>query len=186
MGVRCFVALEVEDSAILDALGRFQSGLMGTGADLKAVERENIHLTLRFLGDVDEGLLEDVKGRVSGLEFDPFPVELQGIGVFPSLKRPRVVWVGLTKGVEELTGIFNTLEPALVGMGFKPEGRGFRPHITLARVRSGRNRAQLVEEVLRSQGEGFGEFEARHVRLKKSVLTPRGPVYTTLAESTPP
>lgn len=185
MGVRCFIAVEVEDAVILDALGRVQAGLKGTGADLKAVERENIHMTLRFLGDVGEGILEDVKGLVSELEFAPFSMELEGIGVFPNLGRPRVVWVGLTKGAEELAGIFNILEPSLVGMGFKPEGRGFRPHITIARVRSGRNRAQLVEEVLNYRGEHFGEFEARHVRLKKSVLTPRGPVYTTLAESSP-
>jgi len=185
VGVRCFIAVEVEDAVILDALGRVQAGLKGTGADLKAVERENIHMTLRFLGDVGEGILEDVKGLVSELEFAPFSMELEGIGVFPNLGRPRVVWVGLTKGAEELAGIFNILEPALVGMGFKPEGRGFRPHITIARVRSGRNRAQLVEEVLNYRGDYFGEFEARHVRLKKSVLTPRGPVYTTLAESSP-
>ena len=185
MGVRCFIAVEVEEAVILDAIGRVQAGLKGTGADLKAVERENIHMTLRFLGDVSEGILEDVKVLVSEFEFSPFQMELEGIGVFPNLGRPRVVWVGLTKGAEELAEIFNKLEPSLVGMGFKPEGRGFRPHITIARVRSGRNRAQLVEEVLNYRGERFGEFEARHVRLKKSVLTPRGPVYTTLTESSP-
>jgi 2'-5' RNA ligase len=70
-----------------------------------------------------------------------------------------------------------------VKLGFKPERRGFSPHITIARVRSGRNRGQLVDEVLRSQGEMFGGFEVKHIRLKKSVLTPRGPVYSTLAES---
>jgi len=183
MGVRCFVAVEVEDAAILDAIGRVQAGLMGTGADLKAVERENIHLTMRFLGDVDEGLLEEVKGLVSGVRFDSFRMELEGVGVFPNLGRPRVVWVGVTTGAEELKGIFNGLEPALVEMGFKPERRGFSPHITIARVRSGRNRGQLVDEVIRSQGDGFGGFEVKHIRLKKSVLTPRGPVYSTLAES---
>jgi len=183
MGVRCFVAVEVENADILDAIGRVQAGLMGTGADLKAIERENIHLTMRFLGDVDEGLLEEVKGLVSGVRFDPFRMELEGVGVFPNLGRPRVVWVGVTTGAEELKGIFNRLEPALVEMGFKPERRGFSPHITIARVRSGRNRAQLVDEILRSQGETFGGFEVKHIRLKKSVLTPRGPVYSTLAES---
>ena len=183
MGVRCFIAVEVEDAAILDAIGRVQAGLKGTGADLKAVERENVHLTLRFLGDVEEGIIEDVKELVSGVEFEPFPMELEGVGAFPNLRRPRVVWVGVTRGAEELKGIFNDVEPPLVEMGFRPEGRGFRPHITIARVRSGRNRAQLVEEVINRQREGFGGFEVRSIKLKKSVLTPRGPVYTTLAES---
>ena len=183
--VRCFVAVDLEDTDLLDALGRVQEGLRGTGADLKCVERENIHLTMRFLGDVREGLLEELKDLVSGLSFPPFRMELEGVGAFPNLRRPRVVWVGITRGVVELTETFNRLESGLVGMGFNPERRGFSPHITIARVRSGRNRDQLVEEVQDHADEGFGGLEVKHIKLKKSVLTPRGPVYTTLAQSTP-
>jgi 2'-5' RNA ligase len=183
MGVRCFIAVEVEDEGLLDALGALQSRLVATGADLKCVERENIHLTLRFLGDVREGLVEGLKGLVSGLGFSPFRMELVGVGAFPNLRRPRVVWVGIREGVEELRGIFDRLEPEVVGMGFKPEGRGLSPHITIARVRSGRNRGKLVDEVSSHGDEPLGGFEVRHVRLKKSVLTPRGPVYSTLAQT---
>ena len=185
MSVRCFVSVDIEDPGILDALGRLQACLEGTGANLKCVERENIHLTLRFLGDVRDGLLGELKGLVSGLRFDPFRIDLCRVGAFPSLRRPRVIWVGVTEGVEELARIFNRLESGLVGLGFKPEGRGLSPHITIARVRSGRNRDRLIEQVRNRADESYGAHEVRYVRLKRSVLTPRGPVYSTLAESNP-
>lgn len=183
MGVRCFVAVDIEESSVLDSMGRLQVSLEGTGADLKCVERENIHLTLRFLGDVGEGLLEELRNIVSGLGFEPFQMVLEGVGAFPNLRRPRVIWTGISKGVDELRGIFNRLESRLMGLGFKPERRGLSPHITLARVRSGRNRDRLVEQVRTHEDESFGAFEVRHIRLKKSVLTPRGPIYSTIAES---
>jgi len=183
MGVRCFVAVDFEDPELLDSLVRAQDLLRGTGADLKVVERENIHLTMRFLGDVREGLLEELKGVVSGIGFEPFRAELRGLGAFPNLRRPRVVWVGLTKGAEELSEIFKRLESGLLGLGFRPEGRGFSPHITLARVRSGRNREKLAEQVSRNADEEFGEFTVRYIRLKKSVLTPKGSIYSTIAQS---
>ena len=183
MAVRCFVAVDLEDPDLLDALGRFQDGLRGVGADLKCVERENIHLTMRFLGDVGEGVLEDLQGLISGVNFSPFGMGLRGVGTFPNLRRPRVIWVGITRGVDELKGIFDRLESGLVGMGFRPERRGFSPHITIARVRSGRNRDRLIEEVIALEGRDFGVFEVGHVKLKKSVLTPRGPIYTDLALS---
>lgn len=181
--MRCFISLDIEDRGLLDALEEAQRRLERTGADLKCVERENIHVTMRFLGDVREGLTVELKRLVSSLAFRPFRVELRGLGVFPSLRRPRVVWAGISDGVEELTDIFQSLEPELVGMGFRPEGRGFSPHITLARVRSGRNRERLVGEVMAHAEEVFGAMEVVCIKLKKSVLTPKGPIYSTIAES---
>ena len=183
LSVRCFIAVEVDDPNILDGIGRAQSSLGATGANLKLVERENIHLTLKFLGDVRAGLVPEVADLVSGTSFEPFRMALRGVGVFPNLRRPRVVWAGVTEGAGELSEVFGGLEQRLVELGFKPEGRPFSPHITIARVRSGRNRDRLVEEVLALEGTDFGAHEVRHVKLKKSVLTPRGPIYTDLAVS---
>ena len=185
MGVRCFVAVDVDEPDLAGALGRVQAVLEGTGADLKCVETGNIHLTMRFLGDIGEALLGELVGLVEGLSFGPFRMELRGVGAFPNLRRPRVIWAGITRGADELTGIFNGLESGLAGMGFRPERRRFSPHITLARVRSGRNRERLVGEIMSHADDEFGDMEVKHVRLKKSVLTPRGPVYSTLAQSTP-
>lgn len=185
MGVRCFVAVDVDEPDLAGALGRVQAVLEGTGADMKCVETENIHLTMRFLGDVREERLGELVSLVEGLSFEPFRMELRGVGVFPNLRRPRVIWAGVTRGADVLAGIFERLESGVVGMGFKPDRRGFSPHITLARVRSGRNRERLVNEILGHADDEFGGMEVRHVRLKKSVLTPRGPIYSTLAQSTP-
>jgi len=177
------VAVEVDDPGVLDALRRVQSGLVSTGADLKPVERENIHLTMKFLGDVEDGLLGEVERVVANLKFEPFRMALAETGAFPNLRRPRVIWAGVTEGVDELAGIFRELESGFVGLGFKREGRRFSPHVTIARVRSGRNREGLVEEVLRHRDTDHGSLEVKSVKLKRSVLTPRGPVYSTLAES---
>jgi len=177
------VALEVDDPGVLDALGQIQAGLLSSGGDLKPVERENIHVTMKFLGDVDERRLEEVKSAVSELSFEPFRMELVGVGAFPNLKRPRVIWAGITSGAEETKSIYDDLESGLEGLGFRRERRRFSPHVTIARVRSGRNRDRLVEEVLNHRDDVFGGFEVGRVRLKKSVLTPRGPIYSTLAES---
>ena len=183
MGVRCFVAVEVDDQGVLDALGRVQAGLVGSGGDLKPVEQENIHLTLKFLGDVDDGLLDEVKRVVGSLSFEPFRMALAETGAFPNLRRPKVLWAGVSEGVDELSAIFGELEAGFVGLGFKREGRRFSPHITIARVRSERNQNWLMEEVLRQRDTDFGSFEVGSVKLKRSVLTPRGPVYSTLVES---
>ena len=183
MSLRCFVAVDIENPGVIDAFVRFQGGLLDTGADLKCVERENIHLTMRFLGDVREDLVDDLKGLIEGIRFERFQSEFRGVGAFPNLRRPSVIWVGITRGVEELEGIFNGLEGGLVKLGFRRDGRGFSPHITLARVRSGRNRDRLVEYVSNSADEAFGEFDVKQITLKKSVLTPKGPIYSTLAKS---
>lgn len=181
--MRCFISVDLEDPDLLDALEEAQRGLRMTGADIKCVERENIHLTLRFLGDVRESLVERLQHMVSKAEVSPFRSELKGLGAFPKLHRPRVVWAGVSQGVDELTQIFRNVDRELVDMGFKPERRGFSPHLTIARVRSGRNRDRLADYVGRRSNDMFGGFEVKHVRLKKSILTPRGPIYSTLAES---
>jgi 2'-5' RNA ligase len=184
LSVRSFIAVDVEDPGLLGTLEGIQRGLLATGADVKCVERENIHITLRFLGDVGEGQLEGLKHLVKGLELRPFPVEFRGVGAFPNLRRPRVVWARLAAGADGLAEIFRRLEDSIVDLGFRREARGFSPHVTLARVRSGRNREALIEEILGRSEEPLGEMVVERVRLKKSVLTPRGPIYSKLAEST--
>ena len=183
LSVRCFISVDVEEQGLLDALVGVQGELLSTGADLKLVKRENIHVTMKFLGDVGEDLVEKLKDFIGGVEFSPFHVELRGVGVFPNLRRPRVVWAGLTEGVEELSRVYREVESGVTGLGFRSEVRGFSPHITLARVRSGRSRDAFLERLRGHADDGFGGFLVERVKLKRSVLTPRGPVYSTLAES---
>ena len=142
-----------------------------------------MHLTLRFLGEIPQSTVEGVKEALDSLRFSPFEVEFSGLGAFPSLKRINVVWVGIKRGEEQLNGIFHQLEPKLRQMGMPPDNKGFNPHLTIARAKSGLNRAALADYVASMQNQEFGTMPVRAVRLKKSTLTPKGPIYTMLHET---
>jgi len=183
MANRCFVAVDIDDAAIKAALVRAQSAIEGTGADVKCVEEENIHITLKFLGEISEARTAQVAELIKRMAFEPFSIDFRGIGVFPGLSRPSVVWVGVTGDVPEMLTVFTELERGLTALGFEPERRPFQPHVTLCRVRSGRNRGQLAEAVTAMGEEEFGELRVTHITLKKSILTRGGPIYSTVAES---
>jgi 2'-5' RNA ligase len=127
-------------------------------------------------------MVDQVYEEMNNLSFTNFDIELRGIGAFPNLKYARVVWAGIRKGVDELGNVFNQLEPRLRGLGFKPDPKGFSPHLTMARVKTGRHKAELVRCIEDLIDYEFGVIKADCLRLKKSVLTPKGPIYTTLKE----
>lgn len=181
--VRCFVAVECNEAQIVAGFRIVQGILDASGAHLKNVELENIHLTLKFLGEISQNKVEEVTKVVEKISFEPFWFKVEGVGVFPNLRRPSVVWAGVTDGVSKLSAIYDELEEKLFKLGFKREKRGFHPHFTISRVRSGRNRNQLVEEILKIEGYTFGQIYTDKILFKKSLLTPTGPIYTTLAES---
>lgn len=149
---------------------------------MKLVEPENIHGTLRFLGEVSPSLLDQVKNELGQVAFRSFATELRGIGAFPNPRRPNVVWVGIARGSEELQRIFSQLEPRLRGLGLPSDRKGFSPHITISRVKSGRNREALYSTILDMSDREFGEMTVESIRLKKSTLTPKGPIYSTVYE----
>jgi 2'-5' RNA ligase len=114
--------------------------------------------------------------------FSAFDCEVRGLGVFPDLRYPRVVWAGIRKGADELRIVFDQLEPDLRQLGFKPDSKGFSAHLTLARIKTGRNKGELARFIQDSADFDFGVVRADCLRLKKSVLTPKGPIYSTLRE----
>jgi 2'-5' RNA ligase len=159
--------------------------LTKTGADLKLVEPKNIHMTLRFLGNVTPSTIEMIFEEMKKVQFTPFDVRLRGVGAFPNLRYPRVAWAGITQGAGQLRSIFEQLEPKLLGLGFAPDPKGFSPHLTIARVRSGRNHVELAKYLSENENFEFGVINAKCLRLKRSDLTPRGPIYSTLKEFCP-
>jgi len=159
--------------------------LVETGADLKLVKPKNIHMTMRFLGNITPPLIDLIYEAMQKVSFSPFDVEIRGLGAFPSLRYARVVWAGIRRGVEQLSDIFSQLEPELRKLGFKPDPKGFSPHLTLARVKSARNKAELIRCIKESADYEFGIVKAECLRLKRSVLTPKGPIYSTLKEVCP-
>lgn len=178
--IRSFIAIDIEDPATIAAITRLEASLQATGANLKLVDPRNIHLTLRFLGNVASPRLAEIQERLDDIVFNPFQATVKGVGVFPSQRRVNVVWIAFETGHLEIIDLYQQVNTRLVECGFQPERRRFSPHITIARVRSGRNRVQLVEAIVADQATTFGTFQVDALKLKKSVLTPQGPIYTTL------
>jgi len=180
--IRSFVAVDVTDSVVLQKIATCRAELSRTGADLRFVESENIHATLRFLGEVSVSVLDQVKNELAQISFQPFVIELTGVGAFPNPRRPNVVWIGMSRGAEELQWIFSQLEPHLRQLGFPADRKGFSPHITIGRVKSGRNRDALFSSIMGMSDLQFGSMTVGSVKLKKSTLTPKGPIYSTIYE----
>lgn len=178
--IRSFIAFDIDNELIVRRLSEIQGMLANTGADLKLVRPQNIHLTMRFLGNISLPMVDLIHEEMKQIVFASFNIELRGVGTFPSLRHARVVWTGIRRGADELLNIFNQLEPRLRRLGFKQDPKGFSPHLTIARVRTGRHKAELIRCVEDLSDYEFGVINAEELKLKKSVLTPRGPIYTTL------
>ena len=183
--IRSFVAFDIDSGSVLKRLTEVQTLLAGTGADLKVVEPKNIHITIRFLGNVTARRVEEIFDGMKRVQFVPFDVKICGVGAFPDVRYPRVVWAGITESADKLRGIFSQLEPHLRSLGFAPDPKGFSPHLTIARVRSGRNKAELAKFISENASYEFGTVRAACLRLKRSELTPKGPVYSILKEVCP-
>jgi 2'-5' RNA ligase len=183
--IRSFLAFDLENEAVRKKLAAAQNLLVQTGADLKLVEPQNIHMTIRFLSDITPDMVEKVFEEMKKVQFAPFDARINGLGAFPDLHYPRVVWAGITEGADQMKNVFSQLEPRLQRLGFTPDPKGFNPHLTIARVKSGKNKAHLAEFITKNATYDFGTVNAKCLRLKKSDLTPRGPVYATLKEFCP-
>ena len=182
MGTRSFVAVEchgVLHSRFEEAQGRIKA----TGANIKLVETENIHITIKFLGDIEDHQVEEVSEVIRNITFEPFEFTVDGVGVFPNLKRPKTIWAGISTGVGELSNLFDEVNSGLARLDFEKDRRKFHPHLTIARVRGGQNGDRLVDALLDMEEMEFGKVKVDRIYLKKSVLTPKGPVYSALAES---
>ena len=180
--IRSFISIDVEDEGVLRGLTGVQSALVKTGADLKLVKPENIHLTLRFLGEIPVVLVDEIFKVMQSAVRPPFEMEVKGLGAFPSVTRPRVIWAGVSDGAEAVVEIHRKIEAGLKRLGFRPEDKRFTAHITIARVKSRRNVERLLRVFQEYRNAVFGRMLVDCIRLKKSVLTPRGPIYTTLRE----
>jgi 2'-5' RNA ligase len=183
--IRSFIAFDLSNDSVVNRIATAQKMIMQTNADVKLVEPKNIHVTVRFLGDIAPDMVEKVYAAMRNIKFTPFNIQLTGLGVFPTINYPRVVWAGITDGADQLKRIWEQLEPQLHDLGFAPEPEGFTPHLTIARVRSGANKQRLVDLVERQEGYDFGNIRGDCLKLKKSQLSPKGPAYTTLKEYCP-
>ncbi|UCH01504.1 MAG: RNA 2',3'-cyclic phosphodiesterase [Candidatus Bathyarchaeota archaeon] len=180
--IRSFLAFDIANEEILQRFAEVQERLIRSGADLKIVNPQNIHITIRFLGNVSPNTIEQVYEAMKEVPFKPYKIMIKGLGTFPSLEYIRIVWAGIEKGAKQLKDVFDHLEPRLQRVGFKPDRKGFSPHLTIARVRSARYKARLVQCIKELENYEFGEFGACILRLKRSILKPAGPIYSTIHE----
>lgn len=181
--MRTFVALELSDT-VRRELGRLQGKLGQVGCDVKWVAPKNIHLTLKFLGDVEEAKIDDIKNvltRISSGE-KAFKISLFKLGAFPSVNRPRVLWAGIDRGCAEVEKIASLAEEGLEKIGFPKEKRPMSAHLTLGRVKSGKNKDALSAKILSLEVRPVSS-EINHIALFQSTLTPKGPIYSVLHEA---
>ncbi|MFH1821519.1 MAG: RNA 2',3'-cyclic phosphodiesterase [Methanobacteriota archaeon] len=178
---RAFVAIDI-DEEVRNRIVAAQEQLGATGADLKLVEPPNIHVTMKFLGDVPDKKLGEITEALTrgATGTDKFDIGVKGIGVFPNLNYIRVIWAGVDEGKDELVELQRKIEGELEKAGFRREG-SFVPHLTIARVRTARQKDKLASFVNEMSSAEFGVTRSLAVELKQSTLTPKGPIYSTLA-----
>jgi RNA 2',3'-cyclic 3'-phosphodiesterase len=180
--IRAFLALD-PPAEILARVGILQERLRGLiRGDIRWVRPEGIHLTLKFFGDISPADVGRIAAIVAAAAANqrPLSLSLGGVGVFPDPRRPRVLWLGLNGDLPPLLSFQQGLERALAGIGFPPEGRPFRAHLTLARIRSPRGLTGLGPVLEKGGAAAAGGFVAAAVGLWRSELTPRGAIYTRL------
>lgn len=182
---RTFIALD-PGKAVQDRLVALQESLQRLGIDAKWVERDNLHLTLLFLGEVNERDLLAVCRAVGrdAATFPAFTLTLEGTGCFPNARRPRVLWAGLGQGTPETIALHDLLENSLLELGcYRREARPFSPHLTLGRVRGEIDGSFWTEGLRKFEKWKGGEAAIREILVMSSELTPKGPIYTVMSRA---
>lgn len=186
--LRVFIAVDIPAKE-KNKLAEIQKTLKRAGAELKLTGPENIHLTIKFIGDIEESSINGLAKCISEcLEATKeFGVRIAEVGAFPAENKPSIIWAGLDKGADELKAIHGEINEKLDACGYSPkDDRPFLAHATLARVKSGSNRNKLSQIIRESRKDkkllAWEEFTVEKVALYKSTLTAQGPVYEILKE----
>ena len=184
--VRCFIAIGLPDE-IQEGLAQLQAQLKsGNQPGVKWVDPYGIHLTLKFLGSVAADRIDPITGAMgeAAQGIPPFRLKVEGLGVFPSLRRVQVVWVGVSGEVDRLAQLQQRIESNLAGLGFAPEPRRFTPHLTLARLRDQASldeRQRFGQLIAGTKFEPAYSFQVDAISLMRSQLTREGAIYSRIS-----
>lgn len=181
--IRAFIAIEIDKpnrQKILDLILR----LKRSDADIKWLDENQIHLTVKFLGNIDKNKIQETRGIIKPVtdNFSVFTIRFSKIGAFPNMRQPRVIWIGFDKGAESLKLLNNKIETGLEKIGFKKEGREYKAHLTLGRVKSLKNIAKLMPLINEINFQAHDEIEIKRLVLFQSTLTSKAAIYAPLAE----
>ena len=175
--MRVFVSIEISNNEVINSIKNFQKIIK---IDAKPTELKNLHFTLQFLGEVSEQIIDKIIQSLNTIEFSKFDISLKGIGAFPKLKSPKIIWIGTDeKSGGEMIELSKKVEKALEPLGFSSE-KPFKPHITVFRIK--KKVSDITKELEDYKTMDFGIQEITSIKLKKSELTPNGPIYSDLEE----
>ena len=175
--MRAFVAVEISDDEVINSITKFRSKIK---IKAKPVKPQNLHFTLQFLGEISDDESQKIKQALKTIEFSKFKINFKGLGAFPKMKFPRVVWIGTDEvGGNALIDLAKKVENVLTPLGLTSD-KPFKSHITIFRIK---NRIDdISKELEKFESYEFGSQEISKFKLKQSVLTPQGPVYSDLEE----
>ena len=180
---RTFVAVEAPAAVRQRAVDLIER-LRASQAEVKWVEPHNLHVTVKFLGDVPTPATVEVCAAVAAAvqTLPPLPVTFRGAGAFPDMRRPTTVWLGIGQGADEFGDLVAAVEKSLAQLGYPKEGRRFHPHLTLGRVRGTGPAVRELSDLIRAHAEfEAGTAELREVVVFASHLNRTGPTYQALA-----
>lgn len=173
--MRTFVAVEIQNNEVLDHIAKFQSELK---INAKAVNKENMHFTLLFLGEVADDISPKIMDALNSITFSPIQISFVGVGAFPNPRFPRVIWIGVDETAgQNLVKLAKQVEEKLAPLGFKSD-KPFKPHLTIFRIKN--NICDISKELDRLKTIQLGHDTITELKFKKSILTPSGPIYTDL------
>lgn len=180
-GWRSFVAVEL-GKEIAEGIRKIQEGLRDRVRGVRWVRPEGIHLTLKFLGEVDPDLIEEIASKAgeAARAIGPFTIGIRGCGAFPNAKNPRVIWIGVDDPSGELKRLQARVEKGMEDIGFIREERAFSPHLTLGRLASGKEKATIAQAIESIKESNLGTMDVHEVCLFRSHLKPQGAEYTKL------
>jgi len=182
--IRTFIAIELSNEA-RKKIQEIQSELKSLiQSRISWPKPENIHLTLKFLGNVSPNKIDSIKEELKKISkmHSPFEISLAGVGAFPNFRRPQVIWLGVDRGSELVIQIAGAIEKAMKRLGFPPEGRNFIPHLTLGRVKQRVNLEEIEPKLRNYDNPDIPMVQVDRFGLIKSELHPEGAIYTTLEE----
>ncbi|MDE1727733.1 MAG: RNA 2',3'-cyclic phosphodiesterase [Thaumarchaeota archaeon] len=173
--MRAFVAIEIQDESILDAIAKIQSEFKISATP---VSKKNMHFTLLFLGEITEDTASSVKKALGTISFKKIDVNFTHVGAFPNPRSPRVIWIGVDDtSSKQLVDLASQVEKKLGPLGFRPD-KPFKPHLTIFRIK---NKVEDIAGIMEKfKKVDLGKYNMTELKFKQSILTPSGPIYSDL------